>query len=249
MADIKAPKKAIILAGGEGTRLRPLTYEIPKPLVPVLGKPMLEYIIEELERNGVEEIILSIGYKAEKIQKHFDAKQGAFKARIRYSIEKERLGTGGAIKLALSTMRIKEDMIVVNGDNLFRMDFKEMYSTHRRNKALATIAVFDVPDVTGSGVVVLEGDKVVSFIEKPDPSKARSRTISTGIYIIDKDIGEQLPEKEAFSFEREFLHEYAKKGRIYAQRMEMFLTVNDMRQYKEAEEELKRGYGKSNNAY
>jgi NDP-sugar pyrophosphorylase family protein len=87
---------------------------------------------------------------------------------------------------------------------------------------------------------VLEGDKVVSFIEKPDPSKARSRTISTGIYIIDKDIGEQLPEKEAFSFEREFLHEYAKKGRIYAQRMEMFLTVNDMKQYKEAEEKLRR---------
>ncbi len=249
MAERKAPKRAIILAGGEGTRLRPLTYEIPKPLVPVLGKPMLEYIIEELERNGVEEIILSIGYKAEKIQEHFDGKQSDFKARIRYSIEREKLGTGGAIKLALSTMHVKEDMIVVNGDNLFRMDFKEMYSTHKRNKALATIAVFDVPDVTGSGVVVLEGDKVVSFIEKPDPKDAQSRTISTGIYIIDKSIADYFPAKEAFSFEKDFLHEYAEKGRIYAQRMEMFLTVNDMKQYREAEEKLKRGDGKSNNAY
>ena len=233
------PRTAIVIAGGEGTRLRPLTYELPKPLVPIFGKPLIAYSIEEMARNGIEDAVLAIGYKAEKIVEYFEKNKEMTPVRIRYSIEKEKLGTGGAIKLAMSIADGHKDLAVINGDNLFRLDFAAMYKRHLANKALVTIAIIRVDNVKGSGVVVLDGERVTQFVEKPDPDKAPSHFISCGIYIISSRIAKAFPDADAFSFEKDVLEKLAAKEQIYAYPAEVFYTVNDHEQYRKAEEALK----------
>lgn len=240
-ADAKVPRTAIIIAGGEGTRLRPLTYKIPKPLVAVLGKPLVEYAIDEAARNGIQEVILAIGYKAEKIEKYFNKAGDSIPARLVYSVEKEKLGTGGAIKLAMGKVHGEDHLVVINGDNLFRIDFAGMFKRHLANRALVTIGVVKVDDITGSGVVVLDGERVTEFVEKPDPEKAPSHFISCGIYIMSSGIAKAFPDKDAFSIEREVLEKLAERGVVYAYPVKAFYTVNDHEQYRLVEEALKQG--------
>ena len=234
------PKNAIIIAGGEGTRLRPLTFVIPKPLVPLLGRPLIEYIIEDIARHGVKEVILAIGYKAGMVEEHFEKhKSGKMPLKIVYSIEKERLGTGGAVKLAMSKTHGAQDTIVMNGDNLFRINFAEMYRRHRANKAVVTIAVIRVDNVKGFGVLVMDGERITSFVEKPDPENAPSHYINCGIYIVSSRISEYFPDASAFSLERDVFEKLAPEGCIYAYPIEAFYTVNDHEQYKEMEQALR----------
>ncbi len=235
----QVPRTAIIIAGGEGTRLRPLTLKTPKPLVPILGKPLLEYIIDEIAEQGVKEAVLAIGYKAEVIESHFNKKIREVPLMLKYSVEKEKLGTGGAIKLAMSKVTGGNDIIVINGDNLFRLDFSEMYKRHLANKAVVTIAMIEVDDVTGSGVLALKGEQVTAFVEKPALEKAPSHFINCGIYIVSRGIAREFPDSNAFSFEREVLGKLAPKGLVYAYPIHAFYTVNDHEQYRKAEEALK----------
>ena len=156
--------KAIILAGGKGERLRPLTNKTPKPLLPIKGKPIIEHAINNFKKHGIKDIILSIGYKADKIKEYF-GDGSKFGVNIFYCIEDEPLGTGGAIKKAAEN--INETFIAINGDNLADFNWTEIIQAHKRNNAKITLGLYPVEDVTQFGIARLEGDKLLEFIEKP----------------------------------------------------------------------------------
>jgi UDP-glucose 4-epimerase len=203
---------AIILAGGLGTRLRPLTDTTPKPLLPIKGKPIIQHAIENFKRHGITDIVLSIGYKAETIMDYFkDGKSLGVK--IRYCVEKEPLGTGGAIKE--SSKGIKGTFIAINGDNLVDFDWTAMLKEHRNHKAKITMALYPVEDVTQYGIAKLEGKKIIEFVEKPAKDKAPSNLNNAGGYIIEHDALDILPQGKS-SIERDCFENLAKTGVVYA---------------------------------
>jgi NDP-sugar pyrophosphorylase family protein len=203
---------AIILAGGLGTRLMPLTDTTPKPLLPIKGKPIIEHAIGNFRRHGITDIVLSIGYKADIIKQYFkDGRQ--FDVKISYCIEHEPLGTGGAIKE--SSKDIKETFIAINGDNLADFDWTKILKEHRKNQAKITMALYPVEDVTQYGIAKLEGSKIVDFIEKPSPDKAPSDLNNAGGYVIELDVLSILPEGKS-SIERDCFEKLAKTGVVYA---------------------------------
>jgi|GEM_PF-12939 len=202
---------AIILAGGLGTRLMPLTDKTPKPLLPVKGKPIIEHAIDNFRKHGIKDIILSIGYKAEKIKEYFqDGKD--FGVNINYCVESEPLGTGGAVKE--SSKGIKETFVVINGDNLADFDWTSMLKEHRKNRAKITLALYPVEDVTQFGIARLEGKRIVEFIEKPRKEDAPSNLNNAGGYIIEPDALGILPRGKP-SIERDCFEKLAGKGVVY----------------------------------
>ena len=215
------PEVALILAGGKGTRLRPITYRMPKPLVRVNGKPVIAHIIDELAGNGVRRIYVSVGYKANMIVSYL--KRYKTNATIRYVREdpSKPLGTGGAIRLALGQIRksYEGDLLMTYGDDLFTLDLAAMYAMHRAKKAELTILVrkaANASEIRNSGVVALVGSRITGFVEKPEPKDAPSKLISIGKLILDTGIHGKLPRKKAFSFERDFLQRHTKDVRMYA---------------------------------
>jgi len=178
------------MVGGLGTRLRPLTDKIPKPMLPVTGKPLLEHIILHLKSQKVTNIILAISYHADKIKEYFGDGE-KFGVNISYSFEKEPLGTGGGVKQA--SAGIKEPFLLVWGDILMDINFKEMYETHKKNKAHITMALTQREDTENWGVVVLKGDKIIGFTEKPERDKAPSSFVNAGSFIIEPHILNMLP--------------------------------------------------------
>jgi mannose-1-phosphate guanylyltransferase len=208
----KMPPKAFILAGGKGTRLRPITYEIPKPLVPLQGKPILEHVIDLMRMYDVRDIILSIGYLGEKIKEYFhDEKRLGVK--ISFIEEQEELGTGGPLRLAKGYL--KDTFVMVNGDNLINIDLHKMYQAHCENRATATIALTTVDDPSSYGVAVLEGNKIVKFIEKPKKEEAPSKLINTGLYILEPSVVDMVPEEGFSLIEKDVFPRIAEKGELY----------------------------------
>jgi mannose-1-phosphate guanylyltransferase len=203
---------AIILAGGLGTRLRPLTDATPKPLLPIKGKPIIEHAIDNFRKHGITDIVLSIGYKADIIKQYFkDGKQ--FGVKMSYCIEHEPLGTGGAIRE--SSKDIKETFIAINGDNLADFDWTKILNAHKKNKAKITMALYPVEDVTQYGIAKLEGSKIADFIEKPSPDKTPSNLNNAGGYVIEPDALDILPQGKS-SIERDCFEKLAKTGVVYA---------------------------------
>jgi mannose-1-phosphate guanylyltransferase len=202
-------KKALILCGGEGTRLRPITYEIPKPMVPLKGKPILEHIIDHLKDSGIEEVILAVGYKHEQIISHFGNGKN-FGLKINYVIEKEPLGTGGPLKLAKGMF--DESFLILNGDVISKIDLVDMIRSHRKNNALVTIALTTVKEPEHYGVAMLKGEKIIGFLEKP--KEAQSNLINAGVYIIEPGFLEELPKENVFMIENVF-ENVAKEGRLF----------------------------------
>ncbi len=193
---------ALVIAGGEGTRLKPLTDNMPKHLIQVNGKPVIEHIVRELARNGIKRIFVSVGYKAEMIIDFFNN----FKIEgvvIECIKETEKLGTGGAIKNALKNFEWKNDVLALWGDNLFRFDLRKMYEVHNSNKSLITFGLVEVDDVSGYGVVEMQGDRITRFLEKPDPKQVVSKLINCGIFILNEKIVSEFPEDKAFSMEKQ----------------------------------------------
>jgi NDP-sugar pyrophosphorylase family protein len=182
-------KMAFILAGGSGTRLRPLTYEIPKPMMPVNGRPILEYIVDQLKRADFLDIIISVGYLGSRIREYF-GDGSKFGVKIRYSEETSPMGTGGAIKKEQNLLH--DDFIVSNGDNLFDFDLNKIYEFHKKNKPLATIALVSRDNVSQFGVVELEGNKIVKFIEKPKTEQV-SHLVNAGVYVLSPSFLNFIP--------------------------------------------------------
>ena len=202
---------AIILAGGLGTRLRPLTDTTPKPLLPLKGKPILQHTIEQLQKFGVTEIILSIGFLAEQIKNYFgDGSRCGVK--ITYSIEYEPLGTGGAIKKACQGL--SDPVFVVWGDNLMDIDYRELYATYQKHRTPVMMALTPREDVEHFGVARLEGEKILAFMEKPPREKAPSNFINAGAIVLEPEHLSILPEGKS-SIERDF-YEKLQPGEITA---------------------------------
>ncbi len=183
--------QAIILAGGEGTRLRPLTVNTPKPLVPVVNKPLLIRLLEMFKLQGIDNIILSAGYLSEKIEKALgDGSNLGLK--IGYAIEDEPLDTGGAIKNSEGLLR--ERFVVIGGDDLPDIDFYDMERFHVEKKALITMALIEREDVSDYGLVDTdEEDRIISFREKPDKSYKGSGMINTLIWMMEPEVLSLIP--------------------------------------------------------
>lgn len=202
---------ALILAGGLGTRLRPLTDKTPKPLLPIKGKPILQHALEHLKRQGITNVILSVGFEWEKIKSYFQDEK-KFGVSITYSRETEPLGTGGAIKQALQG--ISEPVFVIWGDNVMDINYKELQQAYQQHQTPVTMALTPREDVENFGVAELQGNKIISFVEKPAREKAPSNLINAGAIILEPPRIKILPEGKS-SIEHD-LYEQLKPGEITA---------------------------------
>lgn len=182
--------KAVIMAGGFGSRLKPLTNDLPKPMVPIINKPIIHYIVELLKSYGINDIAMTLGYKPERIMDYF-GDGSEFCCNIEYFVEKIPLGTAGSVK---NTQKFigNENFVVISGDAFTNIDLNEMYELHVASNQLATIAVKEVGDPSGFGVVKYSKDCIIrGFIEKPVFSI--EKTVNTGIYIFKPEIFDYIP--------------------------------------------------------
>jgi len=198
---------AMILAGGAGTSLRPITYEIPKPLIPIHGRPILEHQIAMLKNNNIDNILLSVGYMRERIKEYF-GNGSKFGVDITYIEEDKPIGTGGPLTLAKDY--IKDSFVLMNVDTLMNPDIEEIYEFHKNEGRLVTILLATTDNPCGFGVVRLRGKQVTEFVEKPQ--KARSNIINAGFYIVEPDVLKIIP-KGRFMIEH-FFNKLAKRGQI-----------------------------------
>ena len=178
--------KAVIMAGGEGTRLRPLTCDLPKPMIPVANKPVMEHILELLVKNGINDIATTLYYLPNKIIEYFGSGR-KWNANIEYFIEETPLGTAGSVKNAEEFL--DETFIVISGDALTDINIKNVLDFHNKNNAMATLVLKKEEIPLEYGVVVTdEGGKVIRFLEKPGWGEVFSDTVNTGIYILSPEI-------------------------------------------------------------
>lgn len=207
--------KALILAGGFGTRLRPLSCTRPKILFPILNKPLIEWILEGLAQSGVEEAILAVNSQTAFHLKHSIFSKSGLK--IVYSCDplEKPLGTGGPVRKAEKILG-KEDFLVINGDIFTNINYMEIAKTHKEKKAVATIAVYSVEDPFRYGVAELANDgRIKRFIEKPSFGAFSSNIVNAGIYVLSPEIFSHIPEGGKFSLEREVFPKLAEDGRLY----------------------------------
>lgn len=192
--------KAVILVGGEGTRLRPLTYSMPKPMVPILNRPFLEHMLRYMKGHGIDDVLLALCYLPDHIKDYF-GDGGEFGVRLSYVVESSPLGTAGAVKNV--AQHLNETFFVFNGDVFTNMNLTEMLETHRRKSAKATISLTPVDDPSMYGVVETDADgRVKRFIEKPRREEAPTNMINAGTYILEPSLLEYVPANENYMFER-----------------------------------------------
>ena len=193
--------KAIIMAGGEGSRLRPLTCGCPKPMVPLMDRPVMSYAVELLKRHGVREAAATLHYLPDQVKDYFG--DGAdFGISMRYYEEKEPLGTAGSVRQAQEFLT--ETFVVLSGDGVTDCDLTDALRFHREKKALATLVLKPVESPLEYGVVVADGEgRVRRFVEKPGWGEVYSNTVNTGIYIMEPEILERIPQSRAYDFGRE----------------------------------------------
>jgi len=208
--------RAVVLVGGEGTRLRPLTWSRPKQLLPIVGVPLLERVVEQLARAGVDEVVLSLGYRPEA----FLARYGAGRCGLlpaRCVVEAEPLDTAGAIAYAAREAGITETFLAVNGDVLADVALAELLDRHRRLGVLATIATVGVEDPSRFGVVVSGPTGwVEAFVEKPPADQAPSNQINAGCYVLEPEALAKVQPGQRVSIEREIFPALAAEGRLAA---------------------------------
>lgn len=205
--------QALILAGGKGIRLRPLTVYTPKPIVPVVNRPFLLYQIDILREAGVTDITLSLSYQPDKIE-HVLGNGSEFGVNLRYITEPSPMGTGGAYKLAAESLG--ETTIVLNGDILTDLKVSEVIEFHRSNNAAATLTLVPVSDVSRFGVCEVDGDgRIVRFVEKPQGDELadlRTNTINAGVYILEPSILDLIAKDANRSFEYDVFPDILQRG-------------------------------------
>lgn len=211
--------RAIVLVGGFGTRLRPLTLQRPKQMLPVLDRPMIEWVAEWLARCGVSDIVLSLGYRPEAFTDAYPDGRCAG-VTLHYAVEPEPLDTAGAIRFAAETAGLDaagETFLVVNGDVLTDLDIGRLLAVHRARGAEATIALTPVEDPSRYGVVPIdEESRVLAFIEKPDRDKAPSNWINAGTYVLEPSLLGRIATGRKVSIEREVFPAVVADGALYA---------------------------------
>ncbi|MGB8860445.1 MAG: NDP-sugar synthase [Ilumatobacteraceae bacterium] len=208
--------RAVVLVGGFGTRLRPLTSTIPKPMLPVGHVPIIERLVTNLGRSGITEVTLALGFKPEPFVAAFPDGECAGVA-MRYAVEPEPLDTAGAIRFAADAAGIDDTFVVVNGDILTDLDVSELVRFHREKGAEATIHLIGVPDPSAFGVVALDADgRVERFVEKPAPGTAPSNLINAGTYVLEPSVLQRIPLGEKVSIERVTFPLVAAAGGLFA---------------------------------
>lgn len=206
---MKKIRQAVVLAGGLGTRLRTVVQDLPKPMAPVNGRPFLEYVLDELNDFGIEEIVLAVGYKFEIIRAHFGHHYRSLT--ISYSIENEPLGTGGGIRQAFDLL-YDEPAFVLNGDTLFKVDLANMADFHVQSNSDLTIALKPMENFDRYGTVEIEkSGRIAAFHEKKHCPKG---LINGGIYLFSKSIFEVENYPEKFSFEKDLLEKHMRDLKI-----------------------------------
>ncbi|OGZ71088.1 MAG: hypothetical protein A2904_00020 [Candidatus Staskawiczbacteria bacterium RIFCSPLOWO2_01_FULL_33_9] len=203
--------QVVILAGGLGTRLRPLTHTVPKPMVLIKGKPFLEYQLEMLKKNGFEDFILCTGYLGEKIEEYFGNGK-KIGIHIKYSKENEPLGTGGALKKAENFL--EDEFIVVYGDSFLDMDYNAAITYKNKSKKLGTTVVFrNNPKIVKSNIEISQTCEVLNYDKK---NEGRSNYVEAGVHIFQKEVLSFVPENSVFSLEEELLPILIKKRELNA---------------------------------
>ena len=203
---------AVILVGGQGTRLRPLTDRTRKDMLALVDRPLLAFTLEHLARHGVERGIVSCGYLPDQIRATFDDRYGSM--RLEYAVEDEPLGTGGAIGFA--ARRLEGSFFALNGDSLREADLGELVRFHRSTGAKATILLTPVADPSRYGLVRLAADgRVESFLEKPRPEEIDTDLINAGLYVLEPAALELVPEGRSVSIEREVFPRLAAEGTVF----------------------------------
>jgi D-glycero-alpha-D-manno-heptose 1-phosphate guanylyltransferase len=201
--------EAVILAGGFGTRLKHIVSDIPKPMANVCGKPFLTYVLEYLRFNGINKVVMAVGYKHQVIVDYFNDTYKEIK--IRYSYEDIPLFTGGAIKQALNECNTN-DVFIINGDTFFDVDLKEMKLFHKNNHSMLTIASKKMYDFERYGSLIINNNKITSFREKQFTNVGY---INGGIYLLNKNLFDDVSEKK-FSFEKDIMEKKVNKIDIFS---------------------------------
>ena len=208
--------KAVVLVGGFGTRLRPLTLSAPKQMLPVVDQTMLERVVGALGRQGVDEVVLSLGYQPDAFTSEFPDGVCAG-VKLIYAVEPEPLDTAGAIAYAAGVAGLSERVLAVNGDVLSDLDVAELWRRHEAFGADATIALTPVEDPSRYGVVPIDAEnRVDAFIEKPDPGTAPSNWINAGTYVLEPSVLDSIPRDRKVSIERETFPALVERQRLFA---------------------------------
>jgi len=211
--------KAVVLAGGEGTRLKPLTYKRPKPLMPVAGRPCIDYVIRSLVASGFQEIITTTAYLSDTLIKSIG--DGVdYNASILYSFEANPAGTAGAVRRVANF--IDDTFVVAMGDILADVDFRALYEFHKRKGGIVTIALTEVEDPTQYGIVGMDSkNRILKFKEKPPKEEAFSRLANAGIYVCEPEILDFIPTDQKFDFSKDLFPKLLSKGLVlYGQKIE-----------------------------
>jgi mannose-1-phosphate guanylyltransferase len=250
--------QALVLAGGEGTRLRPLTYTKPKPILPLAGRPFLAFMLDWLRRHGVDEVILSCGFLSEAVRRVVgDIYDGM---RLRYVVEDEPLGTAGAVRLAYDQGLLAERLFVLNGDVLTDIDLSGELAQHEQTAARATLALYEVADTESYGLVPTDEEgRVLAFLEKVDADwvstqgKTEVRVaeppnqINAGAYVVDRElVEERIPPGRTVSFERDVFPELVDDGLYGYAASGYWIDIGTPERYLEANWDLLAGRLESN---
>jgi len=205
------PKTVIFLLGGKGTRFRPITYELPKALLPIHGKTVPEHMFDLFKKYGITNYIFSLGYMAEKIKAYFGdgSKWGVS---ITYVVEEKPMGSAGAIKLA--GKHLNGPFVVTNGDELKDIDIEDMFRFHMESGAGVTLALTTVENPSAYGVAVMKGSRILKFVEKPKENNAPSNLINSGLSIWNKEIIDEIPDGFAM-YEKDVFPKLAREGKLF----------------------------------
>jgi mannose-1-phosphate guanylyltransferase/phosphomannomutase len=226
--------KAVVMAGGEGTRLRPLTSNQPKPMVPIVGKPCLEHILELLRKHGFEDVVVTVAFLPQAIRSYFgDGEQLGLQ--LEYSVEEAPLGTAGSVRLA--SQRLDDTVLVISGDALCDIDLNEIVDFHRERGAAVTIGLKAVENPLEFGIVVTDEDgRVERFLEKPSWGQVFSDTINTGIYVLEPEVLRHVPTDRPFDFSKELFPLLLEMGRpIYGYVCDGYWQdIGNLDQYRQA---------------
>ena len=222
------------MAGGEGTRLRPLTSNQPKPMVPIVGKPCIEHIIELARKHGFGEVIVTLAFLPQAIRSYL-GDGSSLGIEIEYSVEESPLGTAGSVGLAGD--RLDETFLVISGDALCDFDLTDLIRFHREKGAAATIALKSVENPLEFGIVVTDSDgRVERFLEKPSWSQVFSDTINTGVYVVEPDVLKHVPTDRPYDFSKELFPLMLEMGRpVYGYVAEGYWQdIGNLTQYRQA---------------
>jgi mannose-1-phosphate guanylyltransferase/phosphomannomutase len=203
--------KAVVMAGGEGTRLRPLTSNQPKPMVPIVGKPCMEHILELLKAHGLEDVVVTLAFMPQAIRSYFGTGDTMGLA-IEYSVEEQPLGTAGSVRLAMDAL--DDTFLVISGDALCDVDLGALVRAHKERGAAVTIGLKSVDNPLEFGIVVTDEDgRIERFLEKPSWGQVFSDTINTGIYVLEPEVLRHVPTNRPYDFSKELFPLLLEMGR------------------------------------